>query len=197
MRFQELHPSFQPFPTYPIILPFKHTSLDVIDFYARSASSAASIPGVPKLDTRRVVDGERKIEFVKRLPVTSEEGGKKFEVKSRVLGVYDKGKPGTVVETVQELVDGDGEVYARMVGSAFYVGQGGWGGPKGRWTPFSSVASFAAGLVCVVAWGTCSLIYSPHVKQVRRRSTSRLQKVRSRMQLWSTKLHPPQRISTG
>ncbi|EON67804.1 hypothetical protein W97_07059 [Coniosporium apollinis CBS 100218] len=127
----ELHPSFQPFPTYPIILPFKHTSLDVIDFYARSASSAASIPGVPKLDTRRVVDGERKIEFVKRLPVTSEEGGKKFEVKSRVLGVYDKGKPGTVVETVQELVDGDGEVYARMVGSAFYVGQGGWGGPKG------------------------------------------------------------------
>ncbi|KAJ9649458.1 hypothetical protein H2199_000233 [Coniosporium tulheliwenetii] len=90
-------PSFQPFPTYPIILPFKHTSLDVIDFYERSASSAASIPGVPKLDTRRVVDGERKIEF--------RGGGKKFEVKSRVLGVYDKGKPGTVVETVQELVD--------------------------------------------------------------------------------------------
>jgi acyl dehydratase len=48
------------------------------------------------------------------------------------LGVYDKGKPGTVVETEQRLVDKDtGETYSRAVGSGFYVGQGGWGGPKG------------------------------------------------------------------
>ncbi|KAH7139461.1 HotDog domain-containing protein [Dendryphion nanum] len=124
----ELHPNFQAFPTYPIILPFKHTDQEVIDFYARSNSTP--IDGVPKFDTKNVVDGERKIEFLKPLPVTSE--GRNFEVRSTVIGVYDKGKPGTVVETEQRLVDKDtGETYTRAVGSGFYVGQGGWGGPKG------------------------------------------------------------------
>jgi hypothetical protein len=77
-----------------------------------------------------VLDGERKLQFLKPLPVSSE--GKAFEIRSKVLGVYDKGKPGTVVETEQLLVEkGTGEVYSRAVGSAFYVGAGGWGGPKG------------------------------------------------------------------
>lgn len=126
---QELHPKFAAFPTYPIILPFKHTDQEVIDFYARSNSTP--IEGVPKFDTRHVLDGERKLQFFKPLPVSSE--GRKFEIRSKVLGVYDKGKPGTVVETEQSLVDAEsGEVYTRAVGSGFYVGQGGWGGPKGR-----------------------------------------------------------------
>jgi hypothetical protein len=85
---------------------------------------------VPKLDARRVVDGQRLIQFLKPLPPTSE--GRKFELRSKVIGVYDKGKPGTVVETEQTIVDKEtGEVYTRAVGSGFYVGQGGWGGPKG------------------------------------------------------------------
>jgi hypothetical protein len=47
--------------------------------------------------------------------------------------VYDKGKPGTVVETEQLLVDAvTGETYTRATNSGFYVGQGGWGGPKGK-----------------------------------------------------------------
>jgi len=59
--------------------------------------------------------------------------GRTFEIRSKVLGVYDKGKPGTVVETEQCLVDAkSGETYSRAVGSGFYVGQGGWGGPKGE-----------------------------------------------------------------
>jgi hypothetical protein len=125
---QELNPSFAAFPTYPIILPFKHTDQDVIDFYARSNSTP--IAGVPKFDTKHVLDGERKLEFLKAIPVTSE--GRKFEMRSKVLGVYDKGKPGTVVEQEQTLVDKEtGEIYTRAVGSSFYVGQGGWGGPKG------------------------------------------------------------------
>ena len=100
----------------------------MIDFYA--ASSATPIPGVPKLDYRRVVDGQRLIQFLKPLPPTSE--GKTFELRSKVIGVYDKGKPGTVVETEQTVVDkATGEVYSRAVGSGFFVGQGGWGGPKG------------------------------------------------------------------
>ena len=48
-----------------------------------------------------------------------------------MLGVYDKGKAGTVVETQQEIVS-EGKVYSRAVGSGFFIGQGGWGGPKGE-----------------------------------------------------------------
>ncbi|KAI1130680.1 Thioesterase/thiol ester dehydrase-isomerase [Nemania abortiva] len=124
----ELDPNFAVFPTYPIILPFKNNKQEVIDFYA--AQKAIKIPGVPEFDARRVVDGQRLVQFLKPLPTTSE--GKKFEIRSKVLGVYDKGRPGTVVETQNDLVDaGTGEVYTRAIGSGFYVGQGNWGGPKG------------------------------------------------------------------
>lgn len=100
----------------------------MIDFYA--AQAATPIPDVPKLDYRRVVDGQRLIQFYKPLPPTSE--GHKFELRSKVLGVYDKGKPGTVVETEQLIVDANtNEIYSRAVGSGFFMGQGNWGGPKG------------------------------------------------------------------
>ena len=126
---QELHPKFAAFPTYPIILPFKHTDQEVIDFYARSNSEP--IEGVPKFDTKHVLDGERKLEFYKPIPVTSE--GRKFEIRSKVLGVYDKGKAGSVMETVQTIVDkATGEIYTKIVSSGFFVGQGNWGGPKGQ-----------------------------------------------------------------
>ncbi|XMA11167.1 hypothetical protein WAI453_003958 [Rhynchosporium graminicola] len=125
---QELHPDFAVFPTYPVILPFKQTNQEVIDFYA--AQRAVPIPGVPKFDPTRVVDGQRSIEFLKQLPTTSE--GRTFVLKSKVIGVYDKGKAGAVVETQQEIVDKkSGEVYTRAIGSAFFVGQGNFGGPKG------------------------------------------------------------------
>ncbi|KAI1336840.1 Thioesterase/thiol ester dehydrase-isomerase [Xylariaceae sp. FL0016] len=124
----ELDPNFAVFPTYPVILPFKKSTQEVIDFYA--AQEAIKIPGVPDFDARRVVDGQRLVQFLKPLPTTS--AGRKFEVRSKVLGVYDKGRPGTVIETQQDLVDaGTGDVYTRAIGSAFYVAQGNWGGPKG------------------------------------------------------------------
>lgn len=76
------------------------------------------------------MDGERQVVFHKSIPTTSE--GKAFEIRRKVLGVYDKGKPGTVMETQMDLVDkSTGELYTRMIGSAFFVGQGNWGGPKG------------------------------------------------------------------
>jgi hypothetical protein len=107
---------------------FKQTTQEVIDFY--KAQGAVPIPGVPKFDARRVVDGQRLMTFLKPFPTTSE--GQKFELRSKVIGVYDKGKAGSVVETQQDIVDkATGESYARAVGSAFFVGQGNWGGPKG------------------------------------------------------------------
>lgn len=68
--------------------------------------------------------------FYKPLPTTSK--GRKFEIRGTVIGVYDKGKPGTVVETQNDLVDSEtGELYTRATGSGFAVGEGNWGGPKG------------------------------------------------------------------
>ncbi|CCX16262.1 putative peroxisomal dehydratase [Pyronema domesticum] len=125
----ELHPSFTAFPTYPIILSFKHTDQEVVDFYARS-SGGPSIPGVPKLDPRRIVDGQRQLTVIKPIPATS--AGKTFELRGKVIGVYDKGRSGTVTEIQHELIDkSTGEVYTRILSSSFAVGQGGWGGPKG------------------------------------------------------------------
>ncbi|TAQ88780.1 hypothetical protein B7494_g2872 [Chlorociboria aeruginascens] len=124
----ELHPNFAVFPTYPVILPFKKTTQEVIDFYASQA--VTPIPDIPKFDYTRVVDGQRQMTFLKPLPVTS--AGRKFEVRSKVIGVYDKGKAGSVLETEQSVVDaGTGEIYTKLLGSAFFVGQGNWGGPKG------------------------------------------------------------------
>lgn len=123
---------FGPYMRNPEILKlppaFKQTSQEVVDFYA--AQKATTIPGVPEFDSSRAVDGQRHIQFFKPLPPSS--AGKKFEVRSKVLGVYDKGRPGTVVETQTDLVDAaTNEVYNRVIGSAFFVGQGNWGGPKG------------------------------------------------------------------
>lgn len=107
---------------------FKGDTQEVIDFYA--SSKAAKIPGVPEFDYRRVVDGQRKMEFIKPLPTTS--AGRNFETRTKVVGVYDKGKPGTVLDVETELVDVDsGDVYTRIHSSSFFIGQGGWDGPKG------------------------------------------------------------------
>ncbi|KAF8539299.1 putative peroxisomal dehydratase [Trichophaea hybrida] len=126
----ELHPEFAAFPTYPIILLFKHTELEVIDFYVQATRFQPVIPGVPKLDPRRIVDGQRQITVLKNIPTTS--AGREFELRGKVIGVYDKGKSGTVTEIQHELVEKTtGEVYTKIVSSSFAVGQGNWGGPKG------------------------------------------------------------------
>ncbi|MBE3048785.1 hypothetical protein IMZ48_41060, partial [Candidatus Bathyarchaeota archaeon] len=76
------------------------------------------------------MDGQRAITFLKPLPTTSE--GRRFEIRSVTLGVYDKGRPGTVVEIQSDLVDAaNNDVYTRVTSSAFYIGQGNWHGPKG------------------------------------------------------------------
>ncbi|OHE90689.1 CAP-Gly domain-containing protein [Colletotrichum orchidophilum] len=107
---------------------FKGNTQEVIDFYA--AQKAVQIPNVPSFDARRVVDGQRKIVLHKTIPTTS--AGKKFEVRTKVLGVYDKGRPGSVVETQTDLVElPSNEVYASVITSSFYIAQGNWGGPKG------------------------------------------------------------------
>ncbi len=107
---------------------FKGKTQEVIDFYA--SQKAVKIPSVPEFDYTRVLDGQRKMEFLKPLPTTSE--GRNFEIRTKVLGLYDKGRPGTVLDLQSDLVDTKtSEVYTRATSSSFFVGQGGWHGPKG------------------------------------------------------------------
>jgi hypothetical protein len=110
-------------------IAFKLTDSEVTDFYARQ--KANPVPGVPKFDPRRSVDGQRRLTVLKPLPPTS--AGKQFELRNKVIGVYDKGKAGSVMETEQTIVDkSTGEIYTKIVSSGFFVGQGNWGGPKGQ-----------------------------------------------------------------
>lgn len=71
--------------------------------------------------------------FYRSMPTSSV--GYNFEVRQRVNGVYDKGKAGSVVETEYSLVDRrTDQIYATLTSSSFYVGQGGWGGPRGTFS---------------------------------------------------------------
>ena len=47
-----------------------------------------------------------------------------FELRRETIGAYDKGKAGLVLEEQTFLIDADtGEVYTKMIGSSFFVGQ--------------------------------------------------------------------------
>ena len=92
----------------------------------------SSLPRLPALDSNKVVDGERTIDIIRPLPTSSE--GHTFVIRSSVIGVWDKGSKGTAIETEHLLVETGGEekIYTRATEVAFYMGQGGWGGPNGR-----------------------------------------------------------------
>lgn len=107
---------------------FKLTDQEVVDFGSRVAPPV--VPGVPKLSPDNIIDGGRAMTFYRQIPSSS--AGRRFEVRSRIVGVYDKGKLGTIVEDEKILVDAvSGEEYVKQVGNTFHMGQGNWGGPKG------------------------------------------------------------------
>lgn len=127
----ELHPRFAAFPTFPINLFFKTTDQDVYDFIKKCTPT--DVPGTPPFDAQRSVDGERGIEIVNPVPVSSD--GLDLEIHQKVLGVYDKGGS-MILEAEQELLDvRTGTVYVRMTSTAFGMGQGGYGGPRGPSRP--------------------------------------------------------------
>ncbi|KIW02234.1 uncharacterized protein PV09_06387 [Verruconis gallopava] len=127
----ELHPNFAIFPTFPVNLHWKQTDFDVYDFFARGTTS--DVPGVPPFDGQRSVDGERSIEILKQLPVSSE--GYDFEIHNKVIGVYDKGGA-MILEAESEMIDmKTNTVYVKIASTAFGIGQGGYGGPRGPSKP--------------------------------------------------------------
>ena len=113
---------------------FKGTEFDVVNFYEKARARIP--PGFPKIGTKRLllcltadwsrgVDGERYIEVIKPIPTTS--NGKEFELRRETIGAYDKGRAGLVLEEQTLLIDAStGEVYTKMIGSTFFIGQACW-----------------------------------------------------------------------
>ncbi|KAI1627983.1 HotDog domain-containing protein [Exophiala viscosa] len=131
----ELDPHFSVFPTFASNLAFKQTDHDVFDFIQRTTTTP--VPGVPPADPQRSVDGERGIEIVRPLPTSSE--GLDLEIRGKVLGVYDRGG-NMILEAEQSLLDvKTNTVYTKMSSTAFCVGQGGYGGPRGQSKPVIKV----------------------------------------------------------
>lgn len=106
---------FQAFPTYPIVLGFKGTDQDVVDFPSEAMQEAGNLP--PLSGIRTVLDGERYIEKVTPLDVD----GAELRLQSRLIGVHKRGS-GASIETESQLVDASGKVYYKFVSGAFAVG---------------------------------------------------------------------------
>jgi peroxisomal enoyl-CoA hydratase 2 len=84
---------------------------------------------VPPFDPQRSVDGERGIDILEPIPVSS--AGLDLEVSPEIVGVYDK-DGNMIQEMAQNVVDRrSGTVFARLTSKAFGIGQGGYGGPRG------------------------------------------------------------------
>jgi len=112
----ELHKSFAPFPTYPVVLSLKGASQDVTDFSKGFAGEP--IPGLPKFDPNRVVHGSMSIEVLKPLPL---ESGSGWSLKKSIAGVHEN-KSGIIVDMELLLVDPSGVPYTRMITSSFNLG---------------------------------------------------------------------------
>jgi peroxisomal enoyl-CoA hydratase 2 len=105
------------------------TDQEVVDFSTRF--KPPTIPGVPTFNVDNIIDGGRTITIFRPIPPSSV--GRRFHLLNKVLGVYDRGKVGSVIEDERVLVDAEtGQEYMRMVGLMYYIGQGNWGGPKGQ-----------------------------------------------------------------
>jgi len=114
----ELNQNFAALPTYPVVLSFKGESFDVVPFGAGQL-----VPGF-EIDPTQILHGEQSLEILQQIPPEGE-----FVLKSKVKGLYDKGK-GAVMVTESVLVS-DKVEYARLVSSTFIRGAGGFGGDRG------------------------------------------------------------------
>ncbi|TPX32924.1 hypothetical protein SmJEL517_g04105 [Synchytrium microbalum] len=120
----ELDKDFQAIPTYPLVLPFRGMSNDVIDFVkASSEGNRGQIPGI-KIEPGKGLDGERYIEIIRPMPL-----GGDFLIKTKTTGVYDVGKA-AIIETENLITDKNGVEYVKLVGQGFIRDAGGFGGPR-------------------------------------------------------------------
>eukprot|EP00038_Savillea_parva_P011070 m.194884 g.194884 ORF g.194884 m.194884 type:complete len:297 (-) comp19316_c0_seq1:147-1037(-) len=115
----EYDDDFEAFPTYPLVLGFKGTDQDVVDFPSETMQNGPRTPSLPGV--RVGLDGERFIERIRPLPT---DGGE-FTLKSRLVGVHKRGS-GASLETEAVIVGEDGLEYYRIITGTFLVGAKGF-----------------------------------------------------------------------
>ncbi|KAI0649674.1 peroxisomal dehydratase [Trametes meyenii] len=119
----ELDKSWAPFPTYPVVLPFKGTNQDVVNF-RELMTGGKRAPGLPKFDPNRGVHGSQSIEILKPLPA---ESGPGWKVKKRIVAVSEN-KSGIILENELLLVDAHDTPYAKLYSASFNLGAKATGG---------------------------------------------------------------------
>eukprot|EP01102_Stenamoeba_stenopodia_P006485 TRINITY_DN1778_c0_g1_i7.p1 TRINITY_DN1778_c0_g1~~TRINITY_DN1778_c0_g1_i7.p1 ORF type:complete len:310 (-),score=58.91 TRINITY_DN1778_c0_g1_i7:45-932(-) len=113
--------AFSALPTYPVVLGMKGTTSDVVPF----GSGYQAIEEFP-IDPAMILHGEQSLELLAgALPL---EG--RFTNKSKIIGLYDKGK-GAVMVTETLTYDERDTPLVRAVSSIFVRGAGGFGGDRG------------------------------------------------------------------
>ncbi|KAG7400621.1 hypothetical protein PHYBOEH_004888 [Phytophthora boehmeriae] len=118
--------NYAAFPLYPVVLPFKGVSHDVVPFPPDTIS--ATPDGMPVINPAMILHGEQSLELLRPL----DPSGGTLTGKTKVVSFYDKGK-GTLMETQTLLEDKNGPV-ARLVSGSFVRGLTGYKG-KGRKLP--------------------------------------------------------------
>lgn len=106
---------FAAFPTYPIVLTFKGTDQDVVDFPSEAMGEGPPMPPLPGIKVG--LDGER---FIEKLAPLDPEGGE-LTVKARLIGVHKRGS-GASVEREDLIQDANGKTLYRIVSGSFLVG---------------------------------------------------------------------------
>lgn len=107
--------NFAAFPTYPIVLNFKGTDQDVVQFPSEAMTQGPLMP--PLKGVKVGLDGERCIEKINELDVE----GAELTMKSRLIGVHKRGS-GASVETEAIIQDDSGKQYYKITSGAFMVG---------------------------------------------------------------------------
>jgi len=113
----ELDKNFAPFPTFPVVLPLKGDSPEVVDF-DQLISQAKKLPGLPMFPPNRLVHGSMSIELIRPIPKAS---GKGWKLEKRVVGVHEN-KSGVIVEDEIVLCDVNNVPYTRMLSATFNLG---------------------------------------------------------------------------
>ncbi|KAF7296783.1 Peroxisomal dehydratase [Mycena indigotica] len=123
----ELHKSFAPLPTYPVVLPFKGDSPELNNF--AKTLYAKPIPSMPPVDPNRGVHGSQSIEILKDLPLVSGPG---WTWTTKYVGVAEN-KSGIVVTTENTLLDPKGVAYAKLYSASFNLGAKALGKPFSKY----------------------------------------------------------------
>ncbi|RLN88320.1 hypothetical protein BBJ28_00009445 [Nothophytophthora sp. Chile5] len=122
----EYHDNFAAFPLYPVCLPFKGQSQDVVPFPPETLSATPN--GMPVVNPAMILHGEQSLELMRPL----DPSGGTLVGKTKLISFYNKGK-GTLMETQTLFEDANGPV-ARLISGSFVRGLTGFEG-KGRKLP--------------------------------------------------------------